>query len=115
MLEPRTFMTESFATDTLNSAHAYEGQMRWESTIHRLKDGGGILLDLAFLGDDHGRRVAAFGRWAGFSVAALAVDIWAHQQVHGAAAFPAVRMVRDETELLAGLRERLPAATRSKP
>lgn len=104
MLEPRTFMTESFATDTLNSAHAYEGQMRWESTIHRLKDGGGILLDLAFLGDDHGRRVAA-----------LAVDIWAHQQVHGAAAFPAVRMVRDETELLAGLRERLPAATRSKP
>jgi saccharopine dehydrogenase (NAD+, L-lysine-forming) len=95
-------------------AHAYKGQAGWESTIRRFKDGGGSLLDLEFLVDDRGRRVAAFGRWAGFSGAALAVDIWAHQQVHGTAAFPAVRMVRDETELLAGLRERLQTASKAK-
>lgn len=91
-------------------AHAYKGQTGWETTIRRFKDGGGLLLDLEFLVDDQGRRVAAFGRWAGFSGAALGVDIWAHQQVHGSTAFPAVRMVRDEAELLAGLRERLSAA-----
>ena len=93
-------------------AHAYKGQAGWESTIRRFKAGGGTLLDLEFLVDEHGRRAAAFGRWAGFAGAALAVDIWAHQQVHGDMPFPAVRMVRDETELLEGLRERLRAATR---
>ena len=91
-------------------AHAYKGQRGWESTIRRFKSGGGTLFDLEFLVDDQGRRVAAFGRWAGFSGAALAIDIWAHQRLHGAAPFPALRAVKDEAELLAGLRARLLAA-----
>ena len=91
-------------------AHAYKGQQGWASTIRRFQRGEGTLLDLEFLVDDRGQRVAAFGHWAGFAGAALASDIWAHQQLHGAAPFPAVRMVKDETELLAGLRPRLLAA-----
>ena len=35
--------------------------------------GGGALLDLEYLTDDHGRRLAAFGYWAGYVGAALAV------------------------------------------
>ena len=91
-------------------AHAYKGQEGWKETISRFKRGGGVLLDLEFLVDDLGRRVAAFGRWAGFLGAALAVDIWAHQQLDGATPFPEVTMVKDETELLDGLRFRLLAA-----
>ncbi len=91
-------------------AHAYKGQMGWERTIQRFKRGGGVLLDLEFLVDDRGRRVAAFGRWAGFSGAALAVDIWAHQQLHGATPFPALQMLKDEGELLNRLRFCLSAA-----
>ncbi len=91
-------------------AHAYKGQRGWEKTLNRFKRGGGVLLDLEFLVDDLGRRVAAFGRWAGFSGAAIAVDIWAHQQIHGAAPFLRVKMVNDEAELLDGLRSRLLSA-----
>jgi saccharopine dehydrogenase (NAD+, L-lysine-forming) len=91
-------------------AHAYKGQQGWQTTINRFKQGGGVLLDLEFLVDEAGRRVAAFGRWAGFAGAALAVDIWAHQQIHGDVPVPEVKMVRDEAELLDGLRARLSAA-----
>lgn len=91
-------------------AHAYKGQTGWEKIITRFKRGGGTLLDLEFLVDHAGRRVAAFGRWAGFSGAALAVDIWAHQQLHGSTPFPEVKQVNDETELLDGMRSRLAAA-----
>ena len=41
--------------------------------------GGGTLLDLEFLQDDRGRRVAAFGYHAGFAGAALALETWAWQ------------------------------------
>jgi len=88
-------------------AHAYKGQKGWEKIIGRFKRGGGILLDLEFLVDEFGRRVAAFGRWAGFAGAALAVDIWAHQQLHGSTPFPEVKLVKNEAELLDSLRSRL--------
>ncbi len=94
-------------------AHAYKGQTGWERTIERFQRGGGTLLDLEFLVDDSGRRVAAFGRWAGFSGAALAVDIWAHQQNVPDKTYPKIQPVRDETELLAGLRERLSRALKA--
>ena len=42
--------------------------------------GGGKVLDLEFLTDDNGRRVAAFGRAAGFIGAAVGLLSWAHQQ-----------------------------------
>ncbi|SCV37042.1 probable saccharopine dehydrogenase (NAD, L-lysine-forming) [Fusarium fujikuroi] len=39
----------------------------------------GLLYDLEFLTDEDGRRVAAFGYWAGFAGTALALLSWAHQ------------------------------------
>jgi saccharopine dehydrogenase (NAD+, L-lysine-forming) len=41
-----------------------------------------MLYDLEFLTDEDGRRVAAFGYWAGYAGAAIAVLSWAHQQLH---------------------------------
>ena len=53
--------------------HAYKGQASGQKLLQRFKAGGGTLLDLEYLTDDNGRRVAAFGYWAGFAGAAVAV------------------------------------------
>ncbi|MFF6779487.1 saccharopine dehydrogenase [Streptomyces sp. NPDC012510] len=53
--------------------HAYKGQPGAEALLRRFAAGGGALLDLEYLVDDQGRRLAAFGYWAGYLGAALAV------------------------------------------
>ncbi|MCX5562123.1 saccharopine dehydrogenase [Streptomyces sp. NBC_00038] len=53
--------------------HAYKQQPGAETLLRRFLAGGGALLDLEYLVDDDGRRLAAFGYWAGYLGAALAV------------------------------------------
>ncbi|MEV0907900.1 saccharopine dehydrogenase [Streptomyces hokutonensis] len=53
--------------------HAYKGQPGATDLLRRFGAGGGALLDLEYLVDDTGRRLAAFGFWAGYLGAALAV------------------------------------------
>ncbi len=66
-------------------AHVYKGQPGWRDTLMRFEQGGGSLYDLEFLVDDDNRRVAAFGYWAGFAGAAVAVKTWCQQQLSRAA------------------------------
>lgn len=61
-------------------AHVYKGQAGADDVLRRYVRGGGELYDLEFLTFDDGRRVAAFGYWAGFAGAALAVIAWANKQ-----------------------------------
>jgi saccharopine dehydrogenase (NAD+, L-lysine-forming) len=65
--------------------HAYKGQPAGRVLLNRLKAGGGELLDLEYLVDENGRRVAAFGYWAGFAGAAVALKCWVAQQFGGIA------------------------------
>ncbi|MFJ1867563.1 saccharopine dehydrogenase [Streptomyces sp. NPDC088097] len=53
--------------------HAYKGQAGAAELLARFTAGGGALLDMEYLTDESGRRVAAFGYWAGYVGAALAV------------------------------------------
>ncbi|KOV86145.1 MULTISPECIES: saccharopine dehydrogenase [unclassified Streptomyces] len=53
--------------------HAYKQQPGAAELLRRFAAGGGALLDLEYLVDDEGRRLAAFGYWAGYLGAALAV------------------------------------------
>jgi saccharopine dehydrogenase (NAD+, L-lysine-forming) len=53
--------------------HLYKGQAGAERQLRRFHAGGGTLLDLEYLVDAAGRRLAAFGYWAGYLGAALAV------------------------------------------
>ncbi|MCX4742030.1 saccharopine dehydrogenase [Streptomyces antibioticus] len=53
--------------------HAYKRQPGAADLLRRFTAGGGALLDLEYLVDDQGRRLAAFGYWAGYLGAALAV------------------------------------------
>lgn len=60
--------------------HAYKGQADGRQLLDRFKAGGGTLYDLEYLTDETGRRVAAFGYWAGFAGAAVSALAWAAQQ-----------------------------------
>ena len=60
--------------------HAFKGQSSATKLLERFKLGGGTLYDLEYLLDDSRRRVAAFGYWAGYAGAAVALmAFWAHR------------------------------------
>lgn len=53
--------------------HAYKGQQAGRALLDRFAAGGGALYDLEYLVDADGRRIAAFGYWAGYAGAAVSV------------------------------------------
>lgn len=63
--------------------HAYKGQPAGQDLLRRFRVGGGMLYDLEYLVDETGRRVAAFGYWAGYAGAAVALKCWAAQKRGG--------------------------------
>ncbi len=63
--------------------HAFKGQHSGRALLKRFKAGGGSLYDLEYLVDPDGRRVAAFGYWAGYAGAAVSLKAWAAQQRGG--------------------------------
>ncbi|CCE82762.1 Piso0_002506 [Millerozyma farinosa CBS 7064] len=63
-------------------AHCYKDQEGWKDVLGRFPAGNGTLYDLEFLENDQGRRVAAFGFYAGFAGAAVGVKDWIFKQLH---------------------------------
>jgi len=63
--------------------HAFKGQHAGRRLLERFKAGGGTLYDLEYLVDADGRRVAAFGYWAGYAGAAVSLMAWAAQKSGG--------------------------------
>ncbi len=93
--------------------HAYKGQPDGQVLLRRFKAGGGVLYDLEYLTDETGRRVAAFGYWAGFAGAAVSLKCWVAQQ-RGAICAP-VHSYRDKMLLTDELRAELDATGRPRP
>jgi saccharopine dehydrogenase (NAD+, L-lysine-forming) len=60
--------------------HAFKGQPAGRELLKRFKASGGTLYDLEYLVGEDGRRVAAFGYWAGYAGAAVSLKCWAAQQ-----------------------------------
>lgn len=92
----------------IHFGHAFKGQPDGPELLGRFKSGGGALYDLEYLTDPDGRRVAAFGYWAGYVGAALSVLAWAAQQ-----AGAPVGTVTDwptQDALLADVRSALPGS-----
>ena len=83
--------------------HAFKGQFAGQALLKRFKAGGGTLLDIEYLVDPDGRRVAAFGYWAGYAGAAVSLKAWAAQT--SGATCPPVSTWRDKDALLAELAE----------
>ncbi|MEE4189457.1 MAG: saccharopine dehydrogenase [Roseobacter sp.] len=93
--------------------HAYKGQTAGLRLLRRFKAGGGTLLDLEYLVDETGRRVAAFGYWAGYAGAAVALQCWAAQQL-GRIAGP-VSPYDSSTHLLSDLQSTLLSTGTHRP
>lgn len=85
--------------------HAFKGQHAGRRLLQRFKAGGGTLYDLEYLVDNAGRRVAAFGYWAGYAGAAVSLMAWAAQQ--GGKTCPPVATYPGRDALLDDLRGRL--------
>ncbi|MEM6306349.1 MAG: saccharopine dehydrogenase [Pseudomonadota bacterium] len=83
--------------------HAFKGQFAGQALLKRFKAGGGTLLDIEYLVDPDGRRVAAFGYWAGYAGAAVSLKAWAAQT--SGATCPPVSTWRDKDALLVELAE----------
>ena len=60
--------------------HAFKGQTAGLKLLKKFKVGKGLLYDLEYLTDPEGRRLAAFGYWAGYSGAAVSLKAYADQQ-----------------------------------
>jgi saccharopine dehydrogenase (NAD+, L-lysine-forming) len=88
-------------------AHCYKNQAGWEDLLGRFVKGQGKLLDLEFLVDDKGRRVAAFGRPAGLVGAALGVLLWVHQQLRPNTPFPECQPWKDEQAMIENVKAEL--------
>ncbi len=88
--------------------HAFKGQPAGQVLLRRFRAGGGALYDLEYLVDETGRRIAAFGYWAGYAGAALTLMAWAAQQSGGR--LGAVSTYPGKGALLADLTARLGTA-----
>jgi len=93
--------------------HAYKGQPAGQVLLARFRAGGGTLYDLEYLVDETGRRVAAFGYWAGYAGAAVALKCWI-AQAKGGVAGPVAPYASREA-LLADLREEMTTLTETAP
>lgn len=91
--------------------HAYKGQPTGQVLLQRFRAGGGTLYDLEYLTDSTGRRVAAFGYWAGYAGAAVSLLAWIAQQsghqVQAVDSYPHADALKDE--IAAGLNGRTPS------
>ncbi|MEI4234348.1 saccharopine dehydrogenase [Roseovarius sp. D22-M7] len=90
--------------------HAFKGQHAGRRLLARFRAGGGTLYDLEYLVDETGRRVAAFGYWAGFAGAAVSLMAWA-AQARGGICPPVERYTGREAlldDLAAGLEGNAP-------
>ncbi|KAG0269376.1 Saccharopine dehydrogenase [Actinomortierella ambigua] len=88
-------------------AHCFKNQGGWTDILGRFDAGKGTILDLEFLNDDQGRRVAAFGYHAGFAGAAIGVDNWCHQKLNPGQPLPGYKPFPNEGQLISYIKERL--------
>lgn len=93
--------------------HAFKGQHSGQALLRRFRAGGGALYDLEYLVDEAGRRVAAFGYWAGYAGAAIALKCWAAQRRGGICGPVGTYPVKDA--LLAELGAELDATGAARP
>lgn len=93
-------------------AHVYKEQQGWQDLLGRFKTGGGKLYDLEYLTDDDGRRVAAFGYWAGFAGCALGIQAWAGQQTGQQPSLGPVGSYSDKEILIAQIKQALTKVAR---
>ena len=88
-------------------AHVFKGQSLTPVTMRRFVLGQGTLLDLEYLVDAQGRRVATFSYSAGFAGAIAAVYLWAEKQAGSPPPYSLPRHYLSRAEFIDQLRRKL--------
>jgi saccharopine dehydrogenase (NAD+, L-lysine-forming) len=89
-------------------AHCYKDQGGWQDVLSRYARGDGTLYDLEFLENDQGRRVAAFGFYAGFAGAAFGLKDYAFKNTHADSEdLPGVSPFPSESALVENVKKEL--------
>lgn len=96
-------------------AHAYNNQSGWIDVLNRFIKGGGQILDVEYMTDDHNRRVAAaFPPLAGFTGMAVGVKAWCHQQLSPQSPMPSLEPYENESLLIDDLKMQLHNVAKAK-
>ncbi|PTB67632.1 alanine dehydrogenase [Trichoderma citrinoviride] len=93
--------------------HIFKKQLGWAPSLKRFARAGGTLYDLEFLTEENGRRIAAFGYFAGYAGAAIAFISWAHQILNPGVAQPPVPLFDSAPALVAHVKAALEPAIRA--
>lgn len=102
----------------IHFSHTFKGQEGAAEVLARYARGGGAVYDLEFLLDAEGKRVAAFGYWAGFVGAALALLGLVHFGDDcdlAADSFPALTPYADREALVAAVQTALATQPNAQP
>lgn len=95
----------------IHFAHCYKGQSGSKKFLDRFKEGQGTLYDLEFLFNNNGRRIAAFGFWAGFIGAGVSLEIYAHQKKNPSTLHPPLKDFNHKDEYINYLKDIFPKNT----
>lgn len=90
-------------------SHTFKGQHGARDVLKRYAEGGGEIYDLEFLTNERGARVAAFGYWAGYVGAALALMGYSHFK-KDPFPFPALAHFSNKEALISEIRGQLDGA-----
>lgn len=86
-------------------AHVFKGQDWAEDILGKFNKGKGQLFDLEYLVDGNGRRIAAFGKWAGIIGTALAIDYFYHGQI-SKDAYPGLTHFEDHDDMIDSIKSK---------
>lgn len=84
-------------------AHIFKGQDHSSQSFNQLSKGNGTLYDLEFLQNQEGRRVAAFGYWAGYVGAAL--SLWQYFLKQNSSQLKELQTFESKQELIEQVRK----------
>ena len=87
-------------------SHTFKGQHGADAVLARYTKGGGEIYDLEFLTDERGVRIAAFGYWAGYVGAALALMGYSFFKNHSLP-FPALDHFKNKEVLIHYIRQQM--------
>lgn len=90
--------------------HCYKQQENWDKYLSLFARGGGTLYDIEFLTDSSGKRVAAFGYYAGYAGAAISLLAWSHQMVRPGTPLPSISSYPSESALVSSVKTALASA-----
>ena len=90
-------------------SHTFKGQHGAKSVLQRYATGGGEIYDLEFLTNERGARIAAFGYWAGYVGAALALMGYSFFKKN-TLPFPALEHFRNKEALISHIRGQINGA-----